>query len=438
MSRWGWGCLVPGPPSPLFPRPPAFTCTRQTLMAGFFLLLPYRHAPRTDRLTDWRTCLLLASSPWPGMGLRESPYANSFLRGLNAVAQDLLFPTYWLLSQLLALQQTTAEKQARRPCPPHTLLVLTKGPVILLLLVLSAPFLLLGLVVWLPLQTVRRPFAYQHTPSQAPQPQEWMLPGKGRSFTFLCANLCLMPDGLAKFSNLAHTQWRAKRIALGLGQAASRSFLPDEPSARGRIQNGLGTPNGQKYGATGDSPPRACQGLPRAAAADVAITMPFREEEKASGLGQIVVPFPPNVDFVCLQEVFDQRATTRMRQLLGPWYEHIVYDVGVYGLYGCSAFKVLNSGLFLASRYPVLAVQYHCYPNGAGEDSFAAKGLLCVQVSQCQQSITHSVTTRPARSPERDPAACSRQVVAHGAAGPGQAFSREGVHATVPKPSPIR
>ncbi|EMP29196.1 Sphingomyelin phosphodiesterase 3, partial [Chelonia mydas] len=125
----------------------------------------------------------------------------------------------------------------------------------------------------LPLQAARRPFAYKHTaPSR--HPELWELPGTGKAFSFVSANVCLLPNGLAKNSNL--------------GQMKQR--------------------------------------------------------------------------------------------LLSPFYEHIVYDVGTYGLNGCCTLKVLNSGLFLASRYPVLAAQYHCYPNGIREDALSAKGLLSVQV----------------------------------------------------------
>ncbi|XP_066481325.1 sphingomyelin phosphodiesterase 5-like [Tiliqua scincoides] len=298
------------------------------------------------------------------MGLRESPYASRLLAGADAAARALLFPSYWLTSHLLALRKTTVEEQACRGrrglCALEAVL---QAPGLLLLLLLSAPLLLLGLLAWLPLQAARRPFAYQHTPSQAP-PEEWALPGQGqRAFRFLSANVCLLPEGLAKFSNLFRTQWRAGRIAQDLARAVHPSAaLPDL---------GLGdAPNEQTYGATEDALWRAT---------DVAIEMPLDGAGQAPVLGEIRASFPPKADFLCLQEVFDRRAATRVRHLLGPHYAHIIYDVGTYGLVGC-ALKLLNSGLFLASRYPVLAVKYHCYPNGKGEDAFSAKGLLCVQV----------------------------------------------------------
>ncbi|XP_062987461.1 sphingomyelin phosphodiesterase 5-like [Elgaria multicarinata webbii] len=374
------------------------------LGAGVFFVL---HPPTERRMANEAPRTPPGGSPGrprsPGTALRESPYSNCFLGALDTGLRGLLFPSYWLVSQLLALKQTTAEKGKR--CPPHALLVLAKGPILVLLLLLSIPVSLLAFLVWLPLQTARRPFAYQHTPSQA-QPEEWVLPGKDKTFSFVTSNICLLPEGLARFSNLAHTEWRAKHIAQQLTKAVARrpSALLHKPSSA----EGGGTPGRKKYGAMEPSPPRAYQSLPRG---DADVTIEFLQEEeeeeegKAPALGEISARFPAGVDFLCLQEVFDLWATAHMRRLLAPCYEHIIYDVGAYGLVGCSALKVLNSGLFLASRYPVLAVQYHCYPNGTGEDAFAAKGLLSVQVqlgaSQGQRIVGY-VNCTHLHAPEPD------------------------------------
>ncbi|XP_053169486.1 sphingomyelin phosphodiesterase 5-like isoform X2 [Hemicordylus capensis] len=324
------------------------------------------------------------------MGLRESPYASRFLGGLDAVVSSFLFPSYWLVSQLLALQQTTAEKQ-RQPCPLHALWVLLAGPLLLLPLLLLAPCSLLAFLVWLPLQAARRPFAYQHTPSPCP-PQPCLLPGQGKAFAFVSANVCLLPDGLAKFSNLAQTQQRAQHIAQRLARAAQRPAPLQEPHARG-------APSKQKYGATDSSPLGACRSPPPGDHRHVAVQMAL------DGGGEITAVFPPHADFLCLQEVFDSQASARLRRLLSPHYAHILYDVGLTGLLGCSALKLLNSGLFLASRYPLLAVHYHCYPNGSGEDAFCAKGLLCVQVqlgaSQGQRIVGYLNCTH-LHAPEAD------------------------------------
>lgn len=91
--------------------------------------------------------------------------------------------------------------------------------------------------------------------------------------------------------------------------------------------------------------------------------------------------FPANLDFLALQEVFDHGATTRLRRQLHRYFPYVLSDVGRYGWKGCcSRFKFLNSGLLLASRYPILDARYECYPNGRGEDALAAKGALFAKV----------------------------------------------------------
>ncbi|KAI4826117.1 hypothetical protein KUCAC02_021764 [Chaenocephalus aceratus] len=91
--------------------------------------------------------------------------------------------------------------------------------------------------------------------------------------------------------------------------------------------------------------------------------------------------FPANLDFLALQEVFDHGSTTKLRRQLHRYFPYVLSDVGRYGWKGCcSRFKFLNSGLMLASRYPILDARFECYPNGRAEDALAAKGALFVKV----------------------------------------------------------
>nr|XP_016853993.1 PREDICTED: sphingomyelin phosphodiesterase 3 [Anolis carolinensis] len=200
--------------------------------------------------------------------------------------------------------------------------------------------------------------------------------------------------------------------ARGSGQVQQLGTLPVAGKHIGQIlaravtdthcsRNGSGGPNG--YGATGASPPRPCQ-----RPLSTTIEMELDGEGDGAGEGrlwEVTARFPPQADFVCLQEVFDLRASASLCRSLGPIYPHILYDVGSYGLAGRAGLKVFNSGLFLASRHPILAVQYHCYPNGKGEDAFAAKGLLSVQVqlgSSHGQRIVGYLNCTHMHAPEAD------------------------------------
>ncbi|XP_034275910.1 sphingomyelin phosphodiesterase 5-like isoform X2 [Pantherophis guttatus] len=354
----------------------AAAATQQGICRASFISL--HNIPEAHRRRPRQHLQALRESPRrpPTMGLRESPYSSRVLGGLDTTARALMFPGYWLASEVLALQRTTGEKPG---CAPHGLEVAVRGPLLLLLLLLYSPVSLLALLLWLPLQGSRRPFAYQHTPGRAP-PEAWALPGPARTLGLLSGNVCLLPEGLAKFSNLWRTQWRARHIGQTLVQAA-RCSMPHAPSG---APNGLAIPHGLL------GPPAGVLSHPRGDAV-VTMELPIVEEVGAvagesKGPCEISVCFPPNLDILCLQEVFDPRAAAHLCRFLGPQFEHIIYDVGTYGLQASSALKLLNSGLFLASRYPLLAVEFHCYPNAAGEDALSAKGLLCtqVQLGACQ------------------------------------------------------
>nr|XP_033793559.1 sphingomyelin phosphodiesterase 3-like isoform X1 [Geotrypetes seraphini]XP_033793564.1 sphingomyelin phosphodiesterase 3-like isoform X1 [Geotrypetes seraphini]XP_033793569.1 sphingomyelin phosphodiesterase 3-like isoform X1 [Geotrypetes seraphini] len=378
------------------------------------------------------------------MALQESPFPNCFLHGLHSFSWALIFPCYWVLDRFLAsLIETSVERKQRQRqrCSLFPLKIFCSGIVFLMLLALSLPIAFIGFIFWVPLQALRRPFDYQRNPSHGMK-KEWLTREQSKVFNFTSANLCFLPDGLARFSNLSHTQRRSIMVAKNIIQGATRNssdLYTDIPNHQ--------NPHSLVYSATSFSSPETFQlemdanslqqmkavNLPRKSgqceegsiSADpssvilntsetqngVVLSLPDANSlsEMAQRSGNVPCNissfFPLDVDFVCLQEVFDKRAATTLRSILSPYFEHILYNVGVYGLLGCSDFKFFNSGLFLASRYPVLSAQYHHYPNGCGEDALAAKGLLCVKVQlgeiQGQQLIGYLNCTH-LHAPEAD------------------------------------
>lgn len=102
--------------------------------------------------------------------------------------------------------------------------------------------------------------------------------------------------------------------------------------------------------------------------------------------------FPANLDFLCLQEVFEERAAGRLRRQLHRYFPYLLSDVGRYAWKGCcSRFKCLNSGLLLASRYPILDAHFECYRNARGEDALASKGALFAKVQVGTSSTNQRV-----------------------------------------------
>ncbi|XP_035498710.1 sphingomyelin phosphodiesterase 3 isoform X2 [Scophthalmus maximus] len=169
------------------------------------------------------------------MVLHTTPYSSACLHFLDGLSWSLVFPCYWLLDRLLAsCVATSLEKRQRSqdPCSFLTLCVLISAPLYLLLLLTSLPFALLGFIIWAPLQTVRQPYLYTYLrpdKHQAEQGQaglggvgigEWR--PQGRSFCFSSANVCLLPESLARFNNLSDTHRRAREVGKRIRNGASR------------------------------------------------------------------------------------------------------------------------------------------------------------------------------------------------------------------------
>ncbi|XP_075440418.1 sphingomyelin phosphodiesterase 5-like isoform X2 [Ascaphus truei] len=324
------------------------------------------------------------------MSLRESPFPCPLLGFLFSLGSVLLFPSYWFVDRLLSCVVPTSVEKSRAPAVRAVLLLLGP-PVFLLLLLLSLPLGILGFLLWAPLHRARRSFCYQRG-QRSEVPPEKGLEGD-HSFLFISANLCLLPEGLARFSNLSHTQYRTTRISqllsghLGLAPAQS-----------------IGTAQ------CGTTDPVCIQDLAASPEDILTVLEPARQEDKVpreeGGFpGEVSLVFPPDADFLCLQEVFDGRASRILRLSLASSFPHILYDVGPSGPLGCG-FKFFNSGLFLASRHPPLAAKYHYYSNARGEDALAAKGLLCVKVqvgvTEEKQNIVGYINCTHLHAPEAD------------------------------------
>lgn len=377
------------------------------------------------------------------MALQVSPFPNCFVAGIHAVGWALILPCFWFLDRLIAVCKSTTLEQTQQlelECYLHPLKVVFGSIFFFILFLTTAPLAFLGFLLWAPLQACRRPFCYHRETPSSPEREThkgFELVGKA-SFGFATANLCLLPDSLARFNNLGHTQKRAtaigQRIVQGVGRPHIRIFV-DSPSSCGTLSPSnsiLPTVNSSTYGATDrqtnpaashhserdsaegrDPIPKSnshvvcvpCDDTEEPSAESPPILLNSNQNSNQQGrMGHRSAPrallsqglrqqddvpwevsslFPANVDILCLEEVFDKRAAQKLTNALRPVYGHILYDVGVYACQppcSCSSFKFFNSGLFLASRFPVLEAQYRCFPNSRGEDALAAKGLLSAKV----------------------------------------------------------
>ncbi|XP_072911203.1 sphingomyelin phosphodiesterase 5 isoform X1 [Hemitrygon akajei] len=380
------------------------------------------------------------------MALRESPFPNACVHGLHSAAWALIFPCFWSLDHMIAIcVPTTPEKRLKQEqeCYLWPVKTFFSFLLCLTLLVICMPLALIGFIVWAPLQTVRRPFSYSYVKKPVGSAEkQWSGYGEGRGFSFLEANLCFLPNSLARFNNLARTQRRATQIATHICESVGRprikvcvdsptSMTASSQSRRSSLSPVRDVPNSHSVNSTqgpgellpvlnslhyidsseessevenmspsqinvhtsaveasspsetveeltGDQPSK--QPAPSPAFATWHSRPRKKQNRKEDLVAEISPLFPADIAFVCLLEVFEKRAAAKLKQLLQPAFAHVLYDVGVYGFRGCCEFKFLNSGIFFASRYPILHAEYYCFPRSRGEDALAAKGLLCVKV----------------------------------------------------------
>ncbi|KAJ8302707.1 hypothetical protein KUTeg_019103, partial [Tegillarca granosa] len=100
----------------------------------------------------------------------------------------------------------------------------------------------------------------------------------------------------------------------------------------------------------------------------------MQDKEKKS---RVVTHFP-TVDFLCLQETWDRDYSKVLIAELHKIYPWILYDVGVTSVK--SNYYMLNSGLMIASRYPILDADFKYYEHSCKLCVYSGKGLLMMKV----------------------------------------------------------
>ena len=156
-------------------------------------------------------------------------------------------------------------------------------------------------------------------------------------------NLCLLPELGSKINNLDQTLHRAKCV--GERIIIDQFFYTNISENKAHIKNGY----------------LNCYSKNKETRENVGINSHFS-----------------HLDFICCQESFDRdcaKLLVREFHKIFPW---VVYDVGICGIKAnlCG----LNSGLMVASRYPVLDVDFKQFGTKTGLDHICDKGLLMIKV----------------------------------------------------------
>ncbi|CAG5113054.1 Oidioi.mRNA.OKI2018_I69.chr2.g7203.t2.cds [Oikopleura dioica] len=160
-----------------------------------------------------------------------------------------------------------------------------------------------------------------HVSSIAPEaPPEDVLKRESKTISVFTNNTCLMPEGLSRVNNLPYTLERATQI--------------------GDI---LLNPSGKRHDEI------------------------------------INEDIPDDLDVICLQEVFNEDAWKILNDKLRSKYPYILFDAHRVRVTNFK-FSMVNSGLYIASKYPIVQSKFYPFKNSYAEDALSGKGLLCAEI----------------------------------------------------------
>ncbi|XP_077865887.1 sphingomyelin phosphodiesterase 5-like, partial [Saccoglossus kowalevskii] len=219
------------------------------------------------------------------------------------------------------------------PIPPENKTIfffksLFIAPLYFCLLLLSLPLKLFLFPVYAITGKYRAPYTY----TQSRQTKNKLLQFK-KNYTVCCANICSISEMCGRLNNFNHVRTRCTKI----GNLVVRSQF-----------------------------------------ADIALSkITINEDDMDS---HITTSFPPSIDFFCFQEISDiaRSGASSLIGQLSIYFDYFVYNIG--GVGWTTYFHVMDSGLLVASRYPILNVQFQPFSHACDGHNLGTFGLVSVKV----------------------------------------------------------
>ncbi|XP_070574342.1 sphingomyelin phosphodiesterase 5-like [Ptychodera flava] len=280
--------------------------------------------------------------------LEKQRFPNILLSILHAIAELFIRQALWTVDKLMVYFHPVSEERKK----PNVHILKSSIPVLIwgVLFILSVICALPWLPLWLFLQSWRRPYHISYGKERA----KFEDVSIKDEFTICTANLCMISDFIARMSNL-------KDISKRVNEIGKRITLSQGGTTMNSTQDKA---NGTKL--TNANPSKS-----------------FNQHTNAKndfhyGISET---FPPNVDFLCLQEVCDDGFPVGQKlsqHLHSCGYDYILYDIGPYQ-WKLNRF-LLNSWLAFASKYPIVDVEFRPYTYKCYGHSVASVGLLLVKV----------------------------------------------------------
>ena len=299
--------------------------------------------------------------------LHKTSFPISVLQYLFVISEVLFHPLVWSLNHFVApFILSTYENQwhfniiAKR--------VVYVPSVFVFLTVFAIPALLGGLLRCL-LHLVRRPYVLSIDKSFIPpsiterrsslsmgkinvnnKRNSLTLVTKEKTYTICSANICLLPELLARINNLPNPA--ARSFEIGQRIVIDQFFFQNPMNAI------LSGPTKQRKSSVTSKTDKG--------------------KQKIEPSHNILTHFP-KLDFLCLQETWDRDYSHKLMSELHKVFPWILYDVGKTRL-STNRF-MFNSGLMFCSKYEILDANFLPFNDKVSQCLYLSKGLLMTKVS---------------------------------------------------------
>ena len=280
-----------------------------------------------------------------------NPFPNRFLSAADCIGRKLMRPSFFFADSVACCFIVPS------PDPVHPILRclqrLLLSPLLFSAFIICLSSAILGFSIWFLTSFTRvQNFSFSYRPNK-----EFPAPEYKKKYTFATSNTCLLLETYARVDNVVGNKHRARGIGKSIVDSQQRVLLSQmsKMKTNGReweLSKPLQTPIEDQNGSN------MCDN-----------EMTFNHD--------ISTKFPL-VDVWLFQETFDSACYDLLIEELHRVYPYIVYDATHDSLRNNMYFN--NSGLMVASRYPVTDAKFSHFTNSIGACRLSSQGCLNVKV----------------------------------------------------------
>ncbi|KAK7870133.1 hypothetical protein R5R35_011107 [Gryllus longicercus] len=268
----------------------------------------------------------------------SSRFHNKISHFVDLIAHFMMDPWLTVLSHMIACYVSTIEDLQK---PQEKLIdYFLWGPLYMITLVCVFPIGIVGILLWCLLCLIcdqeKCTYAKVIVPADNKDSDEKPLAFtlKTNTFTFATANVLLAPEFLSRMNNLKSVYKRAYKIA--------KHFVDNTGKPLSNVKLFIDD---------------TCE-----------ISSKFKS----------VQPKFPNIDFLCLQEVWTRSSAMILVDQLQQEFSYFLFDVGEFS--PSTNYCMLGSGLMFASKRPILEADFKTFTYRVAHAQYTSQGVLCIKV----------------------------------------------------------